>query len=329
MRPREVKDLLNACVKHPDTSPPVYLWGPSGSGKSSVVRQVAEENNIGFVDLRLALLDPTDLRGIPVPKDGTAYWLPPSSLPREGQGILFLDELNLAVPLTQASAYQLILDRAIGEYRLPAGWFIVAAGNKAEHGAFVHKMAAPLRNRLIHIDFEINLDDFTSWGLRNNIEPDVIGFLHFRPELLYNFDPKRQEDSFPTPRSWEFTSRLMGFMSGDLLYEAIEGAVGKGAAAEFWSFIRLKDKLPSIEAILAGEDIVPNGADLNYALVSTLATRAEPEQINRLVQYSNKLQDEFSVLLVKLLCAKHKKIVFTSEAYRQEWCKKHRDIVMD
>lgn len=129
MYAKDLKKSLEALVAQ---KVPTFLWGAPGIGKSSIVKQIAQQKDVGFIDLRLALMDPTDLKGIPFydKESHTALWAPPAFLPREGEGILFLDELNSAAPAVQSSAYQLILDRRVGEYVLPDGWAIVAAGNR-------------------------------------------------------------------------------------------------------------------------------------------------------------------------------------------------------
>lgn len=172
-----------------------------------MVKQAAEEEDVNCIDIRLVLLDPTDLRGIPIPEDGKAKWLPPTFLPNEGRGIIFLDELNCAAPLVQNSGLQLVLDRCIGEYVLPDGYCIMAAGNR-EMEAFVHRMSPPLLNRFCHIDFDVDNDEWAKWAVKNIIAPQVIGMLtKFRPELIYKFEPQKR--SYPTPRSWQFASQII------------------------------------------------------------------------------------------------------------------------
>ena len=80
MTPNELKDNLSRLVAC-DLQTAAMLWGPPGVGKSSIVAQVAEENNMKLVDLRLSQLAPTDLRGLPVAKDGRSTWYPPEFLP--------------------------------------------------------------------------------------------------------------------------------------------------------------------------------------------------------------------------------------------------------
>jgi MoxR-like ATPase len=126
MTPAELKNYLATLIDR-DLKLSVMLWGPPGIGKSSIVAQLAAERGLELVDLRLGQLSPTDLRGLPVAKDGTAVWYPPEFLPRKGRGILFLDELNMAPPTLQGIAQQLILDRRVGSYSVPEGWFLWAA----------------------------------------------------------------------------------------------------------------------------------------------------------------------------------------------------------
>lgn len=330
MRPKDIIKFLRMIIHCPE-APPIYIWGPPGVGKSAVTNQVTKEEKIGFIDLRLVLMDPTDLRGIPIPENGKARWLPPSALPTEGEGILFLDELNLAPPLVQSSAYQLVLDKKIGEYQLPKGWRIIAAGNKAEHGANVYKMAPALRSRFTHIDFEINVDDWRQWAIQSEVVSEVIEFISFRPDLLFQFDPKRHENAFPNPRAWgEFVSPIFknrNLLGEEITHQAIGGAVSVGAAAEFKAYLRLKNELPSIDEILEGKDLVPEKIDLACALVTALATRAKPAQFNRLLEYSEKLTAEVAILMAKLMLSKNKEELIRCQNWNA-WAKKHSEFIL-
>lgn len=329
MRPKEVIEFVKSIVIQPK-SPAIYIWGGPGVGKSDVMRYISKLVKMKFIDCRLALFDPTDLRGIPVIDGNTARWLPPSMLPTKGRGILFLDELNLAPPLVQSSAYQLVLDRKIGEYQLPDGWSIVAAGNKAEHGANIYKMAVPLRNRFIHIDFEINLNDWRAWAVKNKIASEVVEFISFRSELLFDLDTSRAENAFPTPRSWEFVSKILKDLGGldkDIVNKAIAGAVGAGAAMEFESYLKIKETLPEIDDILEGEDYKPEDSDIACAVVTALAIRAKPKHFERLLHYSRILPSrEIGVLLVKLLAVKNKEVLRECPSYKN-WAVDNYDIV--
>lgn len=320
MKPSEVAEVIRTSIKS-RKMPAIHLWGPPGVGKSRLCSQVTEEERVDFIDMRLSMKDPSDIKGLPFPQEGKAKWLPPTELPSEGRGIILLDELNLAPPLVQASAYQLILDRKVGEYSLPEGWRIIAAGNKAEHGANVFKMPAPLRNRFIHIDFDYNLDDWRNWAIKNDIRTEVIEFISFRPDLLFDFKPDKQENAFPTPRSWEFVSDILQSENTDeeLIHQIITGTVGAGAASEFKSYIKLRSSLPDIEEILAGKNHPLKDPDTMCSVVTALVIRAKPEQFERLLQYGAlaRIPEEAKVLMFRLMIKKNKKAVETSASWKE------------
>lgn len=286
---------------------PAFLWGPPGIGKSSIVKQIAQRRTIGFVDLRLSLLDPTDLKGIPFyeAENHRALWAPPAFLPREGEGILFLDELNSAPPAVQASAYQLILDRRVGEYELPDGWAIVAAGNRENDRGVVYKMPAPLANRFVHLELQIGIEQWRAWAYASGIDGRIIAYIGYKKEHLFTFDASSAQKSFATPRSWEFVDALLKSGLDDLLLRnAIGGAVGEEIAVSFLSFCRVMEYLPDIDAILQGAVAeYPESVEVLYALGSGLVSHYlhEPgdERLEHLLRYLLGMQSEFSVMVVQ------------------------------
>lgn len=337
MRPKELKQLLKAQLKQGSNLDneigSVFIWGPPGIGKSQIVENVAKEEEAGAIDFRLLLNDPSDLKGIPVPINDNGvwktFWVPPSQLPREGIGFLFFDDFPDAPPLVQGCAYQIaIRPHQLGEYKLPEGWVIVGAGNKVGQGGLAHRMPRPLCNRFTHVELEVNLDDWTAWAIKNDIEADIIAFNQFKPSALFDFDPKRQEEAFPTPRSWETVSKHLKYTPRAVLHETIEGTVGKGAAAELREFQKVKNELPDLDQILNGKlDFVPQRSDLRYALVSGLATRAKSKQFDNMLKYASLLPAEFGVLLIKLLSAKDKDSLAMCPSW-PSWVKKHKDFLV-
>ncbi len=280
---------------------PVFIWGGPGIGKSDVVRQLAQALQAPLKDIRALLLDPVDLRGLPfLGDDHTSKWATPDFLPKDGRGILFLDELNAATAMVQASCYQLVLDRKLGDYTLPEGWAIIAAGNRETDRAVTTRMPTPLRNRFTHLNFEVDTQEWCEWALQASIRPEVIAFIRFRPELLSAFD--RDANAFPSPRSWEFVSKILASApSGDIEHELFAGTIGDGAATEFSSFLQTFRNLPNIDAILLNpeREAVPDNAAAQYAVATALAHCATDVNFDRICTYLARMPTEFSVLSVR------------------------------
>ncbi len=267
MTPSELKLFLNELITK-NLKISTMIWGAPGIGKSSIVEQLTKEHRIEFVDVRLSQLAPTDLRGLPVADAGISKWYPPEFLPRNGKGILFLDELNMAPPAMQGVAQQLILDRRVGSYVLPEDWLVWAAGNRKEDRAAVFDMPSPLANRFLHLEVKADFESFKTYALATRVHEQIIAFLSFRTALLHKIDT--QHPAWPSPRSWVMASALH---SAGL---DIAPAVGIGTAAEFTSFINLYDNLPNLAPILEGngEGIAfPNEPSARYATAVGLTIR--------------------------------------------------------
>jgi hypothetical protein len=260
---------------------PVMLWGPPGVGKSRIIADIAAAHGVELIDIRLSQMEPTDLRGIPFRSGSRVVWSVPALLPdaaRHGPcGILFLDEITSAPPAVTAAAYQLILDRRLGEYSVPQGWAIFAAGNRYGDRGVTYVMPSPLANRFTHYEIEPHLDDWVAWAHANRIDERVIAFLRFRPELLYDLDVARNPTAFPSPRSWEYAHRALAKFGDEpqLLLPALQACVGLAAGVELKAFIDHMDDLPDIDAIVEGAcDYVPGGIDLQYGVAAALVRRA-------------------------------------------------------
>ena len=289
---------------------PVFIWGPPGIGKSSIVKQIAASQELEFLDLRLSLLDPTDLKGIPFfnaeTKEGV--WAKPSFLPSDpkSKGILFLDEINTAPPAVQASAYQLILDRKVGEYALPDGWTIVAAGNRENDRGVVYKMPPPLANRFVHFEMEVDFNDWKTWAYSMKIDASIIGYLAYDKSMLFTFDAISNEKSFATPRSWEYVDSIIkSGIEGELILDSISGAVGREAAIGYLSFKKVMRSLPDLNTILDGTLTQIEVEDskivmaLAIGLVNALIENSEEESIDNVLKFSLQLPGEFAIMLVK------------------------------
>lgn len=293
---------------------PVMLWGPPGVGKSQMVAQVAQRHGAPVIDIRLSQMEPSDLRGIPFRSGEKVEWAVPAILPdgeRHGPtGVLFLDEITSAPPSVSAAAYQLILDRRLGEYEVPPGWAIFAAGNRQGDRGVTYAMPAPLANRFSHFEVETHLDDWVSWAYGNGIDERIIAFLRFRPELLFDFDPAHNPVAFPSPRSWEFAHRGLRKFGDhlELLQGTLQACVGPAAGVELNAFVNSLEQMPDLDAIIAGEEVsVPQEIDLQYAVAAALVGRAIKAQGSpearavqgSILKYANLFpQREMGVMLV-------------------------------
>lgn len=344
MRPSHIETILDHEFESAADGyhTPVMLWGPPGVGKSQIVAKIAQRHSVPLIDIRLSQMEPTDLRGIPFRKGELVEWSIPSMLPDAGRhgpaGILFLDEITSAPPTVSAAAYQLILDRRLGEYQVPDGWVIFAAGNRQGDRGVTYAMPAPLANRFTHYNVEVNLDDWVDWAHNEGIDPRVIAFLRFRPDLLFSFDPAHTPIAFPSPRSWEFAHRaLQKFDRTDLLADALMACVGQSAGLELKTFVDNMAQMPDIDAIVAGDEVdVPHGIDLQYGVAAALVRRAlqaadsanAAEVYGNILKYAQRFaQREMGVMLVSDLHRAIGRPLFTVPAFA-EWANSITDLVL-
>lgn len=285
---------------------PPFLWGAPGVGKSDVVRAIAAEENKTIVDFRAVLRDPVDLRGLPSIDGDTARWLPPGDLPNEErdgkEGILFMDELNAAPASVQAACFGLVLDRKVGEYKLPDGWKIIAAGNRQSDRAAAQRMPSALANRFAHIDIEPDHEAFCVWANENDIDPMLIAFIRFRPNLLHSMDETNLR-AFPSPRSWANCSKLTNDTDVDptLMLPLVQGLVGDGAASEFMAFYRVANELPSLSYVLANPNNckVPTDPGARYAIACGLARVVKDnDSFSQAIKYIQRVGAEYEQMLV-------------------------------
>ena len=299
--------------------PSVMLWGQPGIGKSQSIRQLAKEieqstnKTVVITDVRLILFNPVDLRGIPTSnQDKTlAIWLKPKIFDMNSSenviNILFLDEISSASPSVQAAAYQITLDRTVGEHKLPDNCIVIAAGNRITDKAVAYQMPSALANRFMHLEIDSDFESWNKWAIENDINPKVLGFLKFRPNYLNTFDNKNTSLAFSTPRTWEMVSNILNSVSDDVsqVFALIAGLVGYGIATEFKGWVRVYKDLPNIKDIFDGKDVaIPTNTDTIYALTSSMINYAKKckndlDKIANSIKYAVQLPPDFSLLLLK------------------------------
>ena len=258
--PNKVKKSLRHAMQK---KRPVFLWGPPGIGKSDIVAQITKEfANSHLIDIRLSLWDPTDIKGVPYfdSNINKMVWGAPEELPDEELAsqydniVVFFDEMNSAAPAVQAAAYQLILNRRVGKYRLPDNVIIVAAGNRESDKGVTYRMPSPLANRFVHLEMGVNFDDWFQWAVDNKINKDVVGYLQFAKQDLYDFDPKGASRSFATPRSWQFVSELLDDnVDESTTTDLVAGSVGEGLAVKFMAHRKVAGSMPNPSEVLNGK----------------------------------------------------------------------------
>lgn len=319
----EIKKIVSTSVRtlinNPgmaDKLPAIMLRGSPGIGKSTIIRTIADEMGLGFVDIRLAQMERVDFCGLPSVKDETTQWNVPSIWPRDAQskGIILLDEITSAPPDVQVAAYQVTLDRAISNsnYKLPPGWYVIAAGNLNTDRAVVKTMSSALANRFMHFNVAPDASAWGRWAITKDIHPSVTGFIQFRPGLLFKMDGQNLEQGWPSPRAWERVSNMIAVFAGDegALQKAVYGLVGPGAGSEFMAFHRSNLHVQDVVRILTdpnAEVNVPSKIDekcafcaaVSYQLWAGRDDADDAVRVEGLYRILDKLTPDFTALLVK------------------------------
>lgn len=292
--------------------PSVMLWGPPGVGKSQGIRQVAKEiaektgKRVEITDVRLLLFNPVDLRGIPTANEDKtlAIWLKPKIFQMDDSdevvNILFLDEISAAPQSVQAAAYQITLDRTVGEHRLPENCIVIAAGNRVTDRSVAYTMPKALANRLCHVEIVGDSKSWHDWAILSGVNSKVLGFLDYNPSMLMKFDPLSDGLSFPTPRSWEMVSNILNNVTGNVMevYPLIVGCIGDEAAYELRAWSEVYSKIPKVETVFNGTaEGVPARPEILFALTSEIIMYAQEhhtdEEVRNVVNYVSQLPSEF------------------------------------
>lgn len=280
-----------------------YLVSGAGIGKTTTVKDIAKKREVECKIVSLAQHDAGEIAGWLVPNaDNSAMTrLRPDWMPSSGKGILFLDELPQAPVANQNIAAQIVNERRVGDHHLPPGWVIVAAGNRTSDRAGTNNMPTHLRDRLMFLEIEADLEDAIAYLNSIGADERVCAFLRFRPEWLHKFD--RDANSCPSPRSWERVSSILSWSLDPIcLQEAIAGQVGRAATADFMGFLKLYDAVPDIDALIANPDSAKLADDpaVMYAICAALSSRVNKSNAGNVIKYLKRIpQQEFAVFVIK------------------------------
>ena len=303
----QLPKLLERTIKAKITA---FIWSKPGIGKSDSVRALAKTHNLELIEVRLSQIDPLDMSGLPSVNENKtrATYLPMTLFPLETDKIpegkngflLFLDEANQAPRSVQAAAFQLTLDRAIGQHKLHPNTAIILAGNNETDGGITTKISTPMMSRLAHFEVEINHTSWINWANSNGIDHRIISFIHLRPDLLNKFDPNTQDKTFSCPRTWEFTSRLI--KETDVIAHddtvLLASVLSEGVAREFASYTNIFSKLHTIKDIINNpSDIpIPNEPSVKYAYTGVIANNISLSNAPQLLKFLARLDIEFQII---------------------------------
>jgi len=326
MRAELLKETLKSLFPIQRT---VSIEGAPGGGKTTIVHQVAEELGVPIIERHMPTMLVEDF-GIPFPSGERFDYKLPDWFPVKGKapeaGILLFDDRNQASADLQKVLANICQARTLHGTAMPDGWQVVSTGNRQSDRAGANRVLTHLRNRESVIELETHLDDSTKWMIDHGVKAEVTSFLRFRPNLLHDFDPQRDQN--PTPRSWvEGVSDVLGMVPAEAEFECFKGAVGEGAAAEFVGFIRIWRKLPNPDAILLNPTTadVPRDPATLYALSGALSQRATEGNFERVCTYSERMPPEFSVLTVSYACRRNPDLANT-QAFTK-WSVNHQDVL--
>ncbi|AZU98186.1 ATPase [Salmonella phage SE_PL] len=341
------------------------------------------DQDTNFIDFRLSQIDPTDLRGIPVPEkifldmDGKSLieselkevqdyiaetaviWAAPKvlKLPSDWKGVILFDEINSAMPIVQAASYQLILDRCVGEMKLPKDCLILAAGNRETDGGVTFTLATPLRDRMTHVEMEPNHQDWIDdYAIGKRLNPATVAFINNTGTKFFNtLNPNDPSHSGGTsPRSWERVAQYEDLNDGSLdkeVYRAmIAGRIGEAAAISYIEYVENVSKLPDTMKILNGEikeldgslDISANyfiSLNLVYKIIDLYAQKQEKKLevdewsrlANNFIIFLEKNFSEYSaelaVLAIRTLTQARVQLSYKEVPAFQDFVKRYQDLV--
>lgn len=349
MKPSQLLLELETCVR---ANIVPYMTAPPAVGKTDVARQLADKLKRSFFSFSAPLYDPTTLQGLGyLYNKKTGYPVlghPPYKespdihtrfgsfdfWPEDPEAIIFLDEFPSATPMQQAMYYQMLWGHRLGETVFPLTQRFMLAGNRLIDKAFVNRMSTANNSRLVHLTFDVDLNDWLQWAVQKPLDARVIFYIKFRPEWLHRFDPTKDEQGFPAPRTWEMVSR--DHIAADTVfqgkqrpsrYEKIKGIVGEAAAADHCGFIDIMDKAVSPDLVLLKPDSIeiPTDPMVIMALCSGIANRAKKENMDKVCTFASRLPDEYSGLLIHVAIKRDKKLQATNAF--QRWAQAHSNIV--
>ena len=303
-----------------------FIQSSPGMGKSSIVKEIASEYGLKLIDCRLSSMEPTDLNGLPWFNEGKAEFQPFSFFPLEHSPIpegysgwlLFLDEFNSASRAVQAAAYRLVLDREVGMHKLHSHCFVVAAGNKLTDNAIVSRLSTAMLSRVVHLNMEVSFEDWRdNFALSNEIDERVISYLSMYPDKLMCFDPEKEDETFPSPRTWEFVSKLIKANNGIVNNDSVgllAGAITTEQAYAFIQFCKVYENLITVQDIEKNPDIEPpEDTATQWAVITHCILNTTKSNYKTIFKFVEKVPATLKVVYYKSLVKTKKEFLSDPE----------------
>ena len=306
LKPRELAELLKECMKLKMT---VLIKGKPGIGKTSIVEQVAKELDYECFISHPSVQSPTVYMGLGVydRENNKAKFLPYDFLERlvhaEKPTIAFLDDFGQALPSVQAAIQNLLTSRQVGDHKVSDNVVFVIATNDRNQGAYVNGILSTIKSRCgTIVNLDVDHEHWLDWAVKNQIRPEVTGFIRIRPEMLCQFEVSNEIINFPCPRTVENVSKILDMKCNDFLKSvAITGAAGIGFSTEFEGWLRLYRNMVSPDYIIENPHTaeIPDDPSALIAITSALAYRANKDNLEAIMIYGDRLPPEFNIKMVE------------------------------
>jgi len=318
----ECKEVVSAILKYnlneSDTKDfgrnivPMLVSKP-GIGKTSIVEQIAEEDDYHLLTIPLASYDAGEIAGYPIldKEEGIysrakPFWL---DTPTDKPVILFFDEISQAPTANVNVLAMLVNERKLGEHKLNDNVVIVCAGNQMQHRAGTNPLPSHFKDRVTFFEVMEDVAEFVAYGNSKGLHPYILGYLRNRPAQLSVFDPA--VDSCPSPRSWMRVDTILKMnLPHKLRKEAIRGQVGEACRADFLGYLRVADSMPDPEAILQGKiNTVPTESVVMYALCAALSNLVTTKTTKNFIEYLTNLPNkEFAAFTIRDALQRNQKL---------------------